>query len=197
MYNAVTAQVRTLPNLGIGLANPIAVSGNRALIGDDQHNKAYLYNLTNGALLHTFQPPAGTILFGISVALDGDTAVVGTYEDYEAYGGPNPNRPGRAFVFNAGTGALTRTISNPTFDFLEEGFGTAVAVEGNTLVVGAYRAHVAANLAVGQAYIYDLATGNLQLTLNSAARHFHSFFGSAVAVSGNRGRRRAGGGHPV
>jgi hypothetical protein len=187
VYDAATlAQVRTLPNPGPGLANPIAVSGNRALIGGDQQNKAYLYDLTTGALLQTFQPPAGTILFGVSVALDGDTAVVGTYEDYEAYGGPSPSRPGRAFVFNASTGALIRTISNPTFDYLEEGFGTAVAVEGNTLVVGAYRSHVSANLAVGQAYVYDLATGNLRLTLNSAARHFNSFFGAAVAVSGDR-----------
>lgn len=187
VYDTATgALVRTLPNPGINLANPIAVSGNRVLVGNDQQNKAYLYDINTGALLHTFQPPSGVILFGISVALDGDNAVVGTYEDYESYASPGPSHPGRVFVFNAVSGALTRTIANPTFNYLEEGFGTAVAVEGDTLVVGAYRAHVAANLPFGQAYVYELGTGNLRLTLNSAVRHYNGLFGAAVAVSGDR-----------
>ncbi|HVK07701.1 MAG TPA: Ig-like domain-containing protein [Gemmataceae bacterium] len=188
VYSAATGQqVRTLPNPGDGQSSPIAVSGNRLLVGHDWGNKAFLYDLTTGALLHTFQPTTGTISFGSSVALDGETVVVGTYEDYEGWSGnPHPNRSGRVYVFNATSGALVRTIVNPTFDYQEEGFGTAVAVEGNTLVVGAYRAHVAANLSVGQAYVYDLATGNLRYTLGSAARHFNSFFGADVAVSGDR-----------
>ena len=90
------------------------------------------------------------------------------------------------FVHDATTFALTRTISNPTFDSQPEAFGSAVAVSGNTLVVGAPLGHVAANVALGQAYVYDLTTGALLYTLNSAARHFHQLFGISVEVSGGR-----------
>jgi hypothetical protein len=186
---ATGALVGTLPNpprSGFFATSTLAVSGDRALVGSDVLRQAYLYDLPTGTLLRTFLPPSNIPLFGISVALDGDTVVIGSFEDQEAFGSPNPGRPGRVFVYNAATGALTRTVTDPTFNFQMQGFGSAVAVAGDTLVVGAPYQHVAANLPPGQAFVFDLATGTLLRTFNSAARHLNQLFGISVAVSGNR-----------
>ena len=120
------------------------------------------------------------------MAIDGNTVVVGTYEDYSAFGNPSPSRPGRVYVYDGTTGALVRTITNPTPGYTEEGFGTAVAVQGNTLVVGAYMSYVAGNLPLGHVYVYDLSTGNLVRTLNDPAAGFNNLFGLAVSISGDR-----------
>jgi hypothetical protein len=190
VHDAVTGElVGTLPNprrSGFFAPNTVAVSGDRALIGSDVAREAYLYDLPSGTLLRTFHQPSDIPLFGISVALDGDTVVIGSWEDQETYGNPDPRRPGRVFVYSAASGELIRTVTEPTFNYQMQGFGDAVAVAGNTLVVGALYQHIAANIAFGQAFVFDLATGTLLQTLNSAARHFNQFFGLAVGVSGNR-----------
>jgi hypothetical protein len=190
VHDAATgALVATLPNpriSGFFAPTSVAVSGDRALVGAEGLQEVYLYDLPSGALLRTFRPPSRVGLFGLSVALDGDTVAVGCFEDNEVFGGPSPQRPGRVFVYSAATGELVRTVANPTFNYQEQGFGSAVAVSGDTLVVGAPYEHVAANLALGQAYVYDLATGALLQTLNNPARDFHSLFGLSVAVSGGR-----------
>jgi hypothetical protein len=89
--------------------------------------------------------------FGHSVAIDGDTAVVGAPRDRI---GTNSTQ-GSAYVFvRIGTtwtqqAKLTAGDGGP-----EHHFGTAVALDGDTLVVGAPEAVVGADLGRGAAYVF-------------------------------------------
>jgi len=161
----------------------VAISGNRVVVGDWVANKAYLYDAVTGALLHTFLPaatPTGP-LFGFSVAISGNTVVVGANEDNETYG-TQPARSGRVYIFDAVSGAHQRTIVNPSPSFGEEQFASAIALDGNLLAIGAPIDHVAANLALGQVFLYNVTTGVLLRTLNTPALSLNSFFGLSVGV---------------
>jgi len=66
------------------------------------------------------------------VAVSGNTVVVGApWDDTGA------SDAGSAYVFDATTGGLLRTLNNPT-PAASDYFGNSVAVSGNTVVVGAY-----------------------------------------------------------
>ncbi len=88
--------------------------------------------------------------FGISVSLDGDTAVIGA---------PNypfqPTGPGSAYVFNRDKqGAWTEHTRLVACDALcGDGFGHDVAMDGDTIIVGA-PADDGSELSSGAAYIY-------------------------------------------
>jgi hypothetical protein len=81
--------------------------------------------------------------FGRSVAISGDTLVVGAYrEDSSATGGADDNSvedAGAAYVFTRSGGTWSQEVylkaSNAD---VEDRFGTSVAISGDTLVVGAY-----------------------------------------------------------
>ena len=129
----------------------VAVGGGRALVGapgDDTRGErvgqAHLFDAT-GALLRTLDNPSprGEDGFGVSVALDGDRALVGAPN---AWGGSGA---GRTHLFDAATGALLRTLDDPAdrsvphpvssdkpnTQFTE--FGAAVALDGDRALVGA------------------------------------------------------------
>jgi hypothetical protein len=183
------AQVATLaPPSGAstGFGSAVATYGNLVVVGDWSGNRAYLFDATTGALLRTYTPSASPSnqWFGFAVAIDGNTVVVGDYEGNDSLG-TGPSRPGRVYVFTT-SGTLLRTIVNPTPGFTEEAFGSAVAVAGNTLVIGAYRDQPMGNLPLGQVYVYDLTTGNLVRTLNNPALGSYSLFGMSVGIAGNR-----------
>ena len=66
---------------------------------------------------------------------------------------------GSAYVFDATTGNLLRTLNNPT-PAASDYFGRSVAVSGSTVVVGAYLDDTGATDA-GAAYVFDAAGGDL------------------------------------
>ena len=85
-----------------------AISGNYAIVGayieDDasgtQSGKAYIFNVTTGALVHTLDNPnaygTGTSdIFGYSVAISGNCAIVGAYQEDDAGGSTS----GKAYVY--------------------------------------------------------------------------------------------------
>ena len=123
--------------------------------------------------------------FGISVAVDGDTAVVGAYQDDDATNGDNS---GSAHVF---------TRSSPTAPWswsakltasdaaANDEFGIAVAVDGDTIVVGAHQN----DSNKGAAYVFTWNSSNskweqkAKLTASDAAANDE--FGISVAVHGD------------
>src|SRR5205807_709088 len=120
----------------------VAVSGNTVLVGADQDDtgaenagSAYVFNATTGALVVTLNnpTPAYQYFFGVSVAVSGNTVVVGA--DLDDTGAVDA---GSAYVFNATTGALRDTVNNPTPADDDE-FGVSMAVSGTTVVVGAQK----------------------------------------------------------
>ena len=169
-----------------------AMSGDYAIVGayaeDDaggnSSGKAYIFNVTTGALVHTLSNPnaAGNSSFGFSVAISGNTAIVG------AYGASSYS--GKAYIYNVTTGALLRTLDNPN-DYGTSGgdrFGYSVAISGNYAAVGAYAEDDAGGTSSGKAYIYNVSTGALLETLdnpNAYGTSANDTFGFSVAMSGN------------
>ena len=121
--------------------------------------------------------------FGASVALESGIAVIGApLDDRQAVDS------GMVEVFDAGTGALLHTLLNPDPGAGAQ-FGTAVAISGTRVVVGANGDNIGAS-APGRVHVYDLAgaaptTPVLTLDLPEA-NLAGDFFGAAVAISGTR-----------
>ncbi len=119
--------------------------------------------------------------FGFSVAVSGDTLVVGA--PYENATGQLD--AGNAYVFNSATGALVSTLVSP--DVQAGGaFGSSVAVGGGTVVVGAPNETSDGYPEAGNAYVFNASTGALISTLTAPDPQYYGLFGWSVAVSGGR-----------
>lgn len=121
---------------------------------------------------------------GSAVAVDGAYAVAGA--PYDDTGGADS---GVVKVFNSSTGALMHTLPHPNPAESKGYFGTAVALSGTFLVVGAYSDTVAGATNAGRVYIYNLAGGTPTVpiaVLENPAPFAGDHFGSAVSISGSR-----------
>ena len=121
-------------------------------------------------------------LFGVSVALDGDTALVGAFGDDD-----NGSNSGSAYVFvRDGTiwrqQAKLTASDGATNDF----FGWSVALDGDTAFVGAHEDDDAGSES-GSAYMFvrDGITWNQQAKLTASDAAAHDLFGRAVALDGD------------
>ncbi len=128
--------------------------------------------------------------FGYSVAVSGQIALVGA--QYE-YAGAYPFA-GQAYMFNANTGMLVRTLTSP--DAQAYGFfGYSVAISGNTIVVGSPAENASQVYESGQAYIFNALTGRVICALTDPKPQSIGYFGYSVAVGGGIaavGEQRAG-----
>jgi len=118
-------------------------------------------------------------LFGFSVAVSGDTVVVGAFADEDAGGGR-----GSASVFVRSGTPWTRQARLTTA--ARDQFGSSVAVSGDTVVVGA-PADDDGGFTSGAVYVFvrsgTIWTEQAKLTASDAAAG--DGFGSSVAVSGD------------
>jgi len=91
--------------------------------------------------------------FGRSIAVDGDSAVVGAPFD--------ASNAGSAYVFVRTDGAWSQTGETLASSDAAAGdaFGTAVAIDGDTVVVGARLADVGGNADAGAAYVFVRIAG--------------------------------------
>ena len=177
------------PQAGSHFGSSLALDGDLLVVGapaDDVNGvqdagAAYVFDLRSGALLSTLTKPgplAGDN-FGSSVALSGNTVVVGAPGD-----DTGASDAGAAFVFAARTGSLIQRLPNPT-PTASESFGASLAVEGDTLVVGAPGALVS-SVSAGEAYLYDLTSGSRIATIPNPTPVAFADFARSVAVSGQR-----------
>ena len=192
----------------------VDISGNYAIVGayfeDDaggfSSGKAYIFNVTTGALLHTLDNPnaystSADDRFGWSVAISGNYAIVGAHWEGDAGGTDS----GKAYIFNVTTGALLHTLDNPNAYSTSAGdyFGNSVAISGNYAIVGAYLEDDAGGNSSGKAYIFNVTTGALVHTLDnpnplytSAVDQFSRFsldIDGNYAIIGATGEDDAGG----
>ena len=165
----------------------VAVSANTLVVGApfDEVNqtavgRAYVFDTTTGSLLHALDnpTPANSDQFGFSVAISGNTLVVGALCD-----DTGATDAGSAYVFDATTGTLLHTLHNPIPE-ISDLFGASVAISGSTIAVGAVYDDAGATDA-GSAYVFDATTGALLHTLNNPTPEFDDDFGASVAISGN------------
>jgi hypothetical protein len=175
-----------------GFGSALAISGTRVVVGAEYHSgysgKAYVFDLnsaTPSVPLRTLNNPDAheSDRFGCSVAIDGPVVVVGAFNDNVG------TISGAAYVYNlesSGTDAPL-LLFNPemtTFGM----FGVAVAVSGETVVVGASRAWTSTEAFVGKAFVFDLSSAipsEAVLVLNSPTPTANDAFASSLALSGS------------
>ncbi len=138
-----TLQAKLTPSdLGEGdwFGEAVSVSGDTVVIGAASRGEtgsAYVFTRTGATWAQQATLSPSDIMagdhFGFSVALSGDTAVVGALGDDD-----NGDGSGSAYIFTR-TGATwtQQTKLTPTDGAVYDGFGTGVAISGATAVVGA------------------------------------------------------------
>jgi hypothetical protein len=176
----------------------VATSGNYTIVGakgedtasDPLTGRAYIFNNSTGALVHTLDNPnahgtGNSDEFGYSVAISGNYAAVSARGESTA--SPNTYASGKAYIFNVSTGSLLFTLSNPN-DYgtaLEDQFGREMSMSGDYLIVGARGEDYSGGNNTGRAYIFNVTTGALVYTLDNPTDAANAYFGWAVGISGN------------
>jgi len=156
-------------------------------------------NLTVDPLLYsqlaklTASDAAADDFFGYTVALSGDTALVGAYGDDD--GGDSS---GSAYIFERNQdganswGQVTKLTASDMAAY--DHFGLAVALSGDTALVGAYGGSGYSGSAYsgysGSAYIFERNQGGSNnwgqvAKLNASDAHGGDYFGHAVSLSGD------------
>lgn len=185
----------------------VAVDGTTVVVGAERQTQqneqnggaAYVYvkkgaqwNPTPTQTLEDSDPLPDAGSFGSSVAIRGNTIVVGEKNDKEM--GANA---GAAHVFtrdeNDETYYHTKKLLAPDADG-NSLFGAAVAIDGSVLVVGAeqHDVEISPNQFItdaGQAYVFSLINGMQWVPsaiLRSSIPQQQGFFGTSVAVSGKQ-----------
>ena len=190
--------VHTLTNPG-GAANDgfglsVDISSNTAVVGAYGHNtyagRAFIYNVSSGALEHTIAPPtsANSLSFGETVRTDGVNAIISSPGEGSNGGASGTAQEGKAHIFNVSTGSLVHTLDHPNSsggDSAYDGFSNdAVDISGSYAIVGAYNETPVG----GKAYIFNVSSGALAHTLdnpNADGAATTDRFGSAVAIDGD------------
>lgn len=168
----------------------VAISGDTAIIGAYGANvggnplgAAYVFVRTGGAWIEQQKlvaaDGASGDFFGISVAINGETAIVGARFDDLGAG----TDQGSAYVFVRSGSTWTQqqklTAANAVNN---DRLGWSVAVNGETAVVGA----IGTNSARGSAYVF-VRNGTVwaqQQQLTATAGSVNDFFGLSSAISG-------------
>ena len=117
-------------------------------------------------------------LFGYSVALWDNTALIGSYFDDD-----NGINSGSAYLFDTTTGSLLRKFTAPdasTWDV----FGSSVALWDNTALIGSWGDDDHGGDS-GSAYLFDTTTGSLLQKFTAPDGSAHDRFGLSVALSNN------------
>lgn len=164
----------------------VAISRTTAIVGsvgDDDEGSAtgsvYIFDTDTGIQLFklTASDAEEGDLFGISVAISLNTAVVGAIFSDDA--GPSS---GSAYLFDTVTGLelfkLTASDAQAG-DF----FGASVAIFGTTAIIGAPNSDDAGSNS-GSVYLFDTLTGLQIAKLTSSEAASRDFFGHSVAIAG-------------
>ena len=161
------------PHDGSWFGASVAVDGNLAIVGAPYEDAAglesgagYLFDITTGQQLFKFVPDDIQVFdhLGFDVAIDGNYAVVSSSEAEAAY------------VYDTSTGGLVNRMTED-----HRRYGSSVAIDGNTLLVGATFGEQGLG---GSVYAYEASTGNQLWEYNSQEQADH--FGWSIDVSGDR-----------
>ena len=176
---------------GSNYGHTVALSGDTALIGAPSHGsgKAYVYVRSAGVWTQQAQLVAANVgssigQFGYSVALSGDTALIGVPSDDlgDSYA------HGSAFVFTrSGNDWSEQHKLLPSDIEPVKYFGNSVALDGDTAVIGAHYDTIGSNAQQGSAYVFARSDGvwNEQGKLVAPDGAAQDLFGTSLAVSGD------------
>lgn len=124
--------------------------------------------------------------FGVAVATDGNTAVIGTAKSVDPSVAGSESLPGTVYVFSLNNGTWIQTATLTASDGqLNDYFGrSSLAVSGNTIVVGASGAKGGGQGKRGAAYVFTRNNGTWTETAKLTGSDASSL-GGPVAISGN------------
>jgi len=170
--------------LGRNLTSRLEVSGHELRLIVDDRNAQYPVTIdptwTQQQVLTTTDAAEGS--FGCSVSVSGDTAVIGAGETIV----DNQPSTGAVYVFvrNGTTWDLQQELKASDGE-ISDGFGCSVAVNGDTVVIGASGRAVSKVPAPGVVYIFVRNSGvwTQQQEISAADGAASDFFGGAVAVN--------------
>jgi len=182
---------------GDNFGGAVALSGDTALVGakldrdpnGGQAGSAYVFTRsggewTQGAKLVPEDGDAGD-RFGASVALAGDTALVGARSDED----PNGSGAGSAYVFTRSGGEWSQESKLvPEDGDGGDSFGASVALSGDTAVVGAWQDEDPNGDGAGSAYVFTRSSGGWTQAakLVDEGGGSSAGFGRSVAVESDR-----------
>ena len=172
---------------GDQFGNSVAISGNSVLSGAWQSGStnrgaAYVFTICDyfgqQQKLITLNP-SQDMYFGYSVALEGNTAVVGASRWN--------NQRGAAFVFTrtaADTWIQTQMLTASNGDD-HDSFGTSVAISGDTIVIGAELDNFAGQQLRGSVYVFlrNGGTWTQEINFSPSDGKAGEWFGSSVEIS--------------
>ncbi|KAA3645690.1 MAG: sortase [Chloroflexi bacterium] len=179
----------------------VAISGNRAVVGAPNEDPDFGGGpVSDAGAVYVFvkdgftwvqeakltaDDPDANDLFGIDVDIDGNTIVIGAV-------GEDPNttdNAGAAYVFKRLGGVWYQQAKLVASDFDEEdSFGTSVAIDGFTIVVGAPDHDDGVFVDMGAAYIFQQngSQWDQQIKLGPVIPSFSHLFGTSVAIDSRR-----------
>ena len=180
----------------------VAVNGDTVVVGamydgdqgdpDENAGSAYVFQRNEGGpgnwgeVAKLVASDAATWdLFGASVAISGDTAIVGAYQNDDV---------GSAYIFQRNEHApsvwteMAKLTAGPDAD-IDDSFGRSVAISGDYALVGAYRDDESGSNA-GRVYVFERGEGGLDgwgelSTLTPTDTHTEDLFGYSVSISGD------------
>ncbi|QJE97055.1 choice-of-anchor D domain-containing protein [Luteolibacter luteus] len=174
----------------------VAVSGIRVAIGAAPEDlsgdgcRAYIYETNSSAPLIPVvvladDTPTTNDQFGMLVDIEGTTVVVSSPQD-----DTGAQNAGACYVFDIAEGtpaAPIVTIHNPA-PALNDHFGSAISLEGSSLVVGSYLDDQG-GLDCGRVYLFALSSGTPfipSLVIDNPTPANNDFYGRSVAIAGPR-----------
>lgn len=174
----------------VAIDDRYAIVGAPGAGGTLDYGAAYIFHRTDdntwdsASVKKTDDIPATVTGYGVSVAIDGDYAVVGAYNASISGTGD-----GAVYVYHrTGTNtwdAGTRLVSPDPNDY--DAFGISVSISGDYLVVGAYLDD-AQGLNAGAAYVFRRTGTNTWSAATKLAlpgTNTGAKFGTSVAIDGN------------
>ena len=170
----------------------VAIFGNTAIVGASADSRlpfisgsAYLFDTTTGTQTAKLTASDGTEgdSFGGSVAISGNTAIVGARFHDENIPFNGLGSRGSAYLFDTTTGTQTAKLT-ASDGAAGDRFGRSVAMFGNTVIVGA-RQDADNGLFSGSAYLFNTTTGTQIAKLTASDGTEGDIFGSSVAIFGN------------
>lgn len=175
----------------------VAISGDTAVVGaygDDDagidSGSAYIFVRTGSGWTQQAKlvpsDPQAYLQFGYSVAIDGDTVVVGAMRSIQ--GPPYPSDYSQhvyVFVRSGGGWNQQARLGSGITSYVDS-FGSSVAIDGDTIVVGAFNDRTN-GVESGAAYIFVRGGTNwsLQRKLTAIDGSIADRFGRSVAIDGD------------
>jgi hypothetical protein len=188
------------PDANDHFGSSVAISGDTIVVGAPRSNPANwgIVAPTKPGIAYVFVrrgdtwSPEGTLvpsttnrpdLFGVQVAVDKDSALVGAPDESNTGTGAGAVY---AFARSGGSWSLAQRVQ-PNMPIAPSAFGFSVAMQGDTFLAGAPQ-DATVETAGGSAYVFTRTSGMWQETQHLQATEIkeQATFGHAVAISGNR-----------